>query len=481
MIASAATANAHAVAQPETFVTTNNFINVVAQINKAPVLLSKNLNGDFVRKLASEMDILANKTNSGPLSNNFALLGRFENEKACMVFTDDINSNEKFQAIAPGEGIEPFAIVDKKAMLFLLVTHEVSHCMNSSPGDKAWPKEIDKLMKNPEMSGYAGIGQLLSVAAGEVHADLTSALLGASKTGDWTLLSEVIVPLRTMMYDPAHATINALTDITQKIDPKQLEGKPFEDIAALSNAIFKENFVNQAGSLDPGSMGVKNILREWIASSNETSIITPHVKIFSDSQRNDILQAAHYIRGFATATLGDDQLNSRETSSFLLALRSVSLESQIEKASSAKGGIYGEVASNSFISENEDRNGLADAVLNQIDSNPLRKTLNYYSDKHDISEWRKKFSSDTSISKLGAALPHLMEDAFAPAEDNSASLRIQEAEKRAATLISGALDKDSLPIHYGMGRPEIDSTSAMEKTHPPMDREKEREPASLSR
>ncbi len=445
--------------------TSSNFLGVVADINKAPVLLAKNVSGEFVRSLSSGANIEFENQNIGPLAGNYAVLGKYKNESACIIFTDDLNSKEKYQNITTNEELEPAAIVDKKAMLFLLVSHELSHCMNSTPTNENWRAELNKYLELPRMSGYSYATNILSVAAGEVHSDLTAVLLAASKTGDWTLLSDVVVPLRTMMYDPAHATINALTDITSRIDPKLLEGKSFEDIAALSNELFKNNFMNNTGSLDPNAPGVKNILREWMSSSNEVVTITRSADWYDKDQKSLIIFNANYIRGFAAAILGEDQSKNMETSSFLLALRSVSLEDQIEKATLSKDGIYRGRRADNFIETNANLNYLADAVLNEIDKNPIRKTINFYSDKHKIGQWKEKFSSDESIAKLGDALPHIMENAFASADDPSVAAKIQESEKRARSLINDAMDKDALPIHYGMGRPDMDASPSKTAKH----------------
>jgi hypothetical protein len=460
--------------------TSSSFLGIVADMNKAPVFLAKNINGDFVRSLSSGTNIQFENKNAGPLDGNYAVLGKYKNKSACIVFTDDLNSPEQYQNITANSEIEPVAIVDKKAMLFLLVSHELSHCMNSTPSDQNWMTELNKLMESPSMSGYSSAMKALSIAAGETQSDLTAVLLAASKTGDWTLLSDVVVPLRTMMYDPTHATINAVTDITSQIDPKQLEGKSFEDIAALSNEIFKKNFMNQSGSLDPNSAGVKNILREWIFSTSEVSIITQYSDFFNKEQKQLITSNSNHIRGSATAILGNNQSKNIETSSFLLALRSVSLEDQISKAESSVNGLYRGRSADKFIEVNNNINNLAGVVLNEIDTNLVRKTINFYSNKHLIRDWKEKFSNAASIAKLGAALPHLMEDAFAPADDPSVAGKIQEAEKRAISLINGAMNKDSLAIHYGMGRPEIDSGLTPAPSPALKAEGKKVEPASLS-
>lgn len=145
---------------------------------------------------------------------------------------------------------------------YYLAAHELSHCFNHNRMPTSKP--LLNMMANPVFSEYGEPLEMLEKSILEVYADLSAVMLGASKTGDWTVFSDGVMRARSALPDPLHLTSYAVTSIILKIDPKTLKGKRFDEINAQVNEAFKQNFMNDQGQINITSPGVARIMQEMM-------------------------------------------------------------------------------------------------------------------------------------------------------------------------------------------------------------------------
>lgn len=143
---------------------------------------------------------------------------------------------------------------------FYVAAHELSHCFNHNRLPTGKP--LVRMMVNPDFAELVTPVGMLEHSVLESYADLSVVMLGASKTGDWTVFTDAVMRARSGLPDPMHLTSNAVSSIIAGIDPKSLKGLPFQEINAMVNQEFRKNFLDTKGEIGMGSPGVVRIMQE---------------------------------------------------------------------------------------------------------------------------------------------------------------------------------------------------------------------------
>ncbi|WP_410950974.1 hypothetical protein [Pseudomonas sp. S1(2024)] len=192
---------------------------------------------------------------------------------------------------------EENVLVDRNVYDFYMAAHELSHCFNHA--SQASNRQLIALQNSPNFAAYAPILHLLDSSIRETYADFSAALLGASKTGDWSVFSKAVMPFRASLPDLKHLTLNATANLVNGIDPKTLKGMSFEQVNTLANKHFKLRFMNAAGEIDMRSAGVLDVISE-LAYTGERLRILSSIDIY----KNDatlFLNTSNLVRGFGEA------------------------------------------------------------------------------------------------------------------------------------------------------------------------------------
>lgn len=211
---------------------------------------------------------------------------------------------------------------------FYIAAHELSHCFNHSTRASVW--QLVDLLENPEMSGYADPINMLEMSIREVYADLSAVMLGASKTGDWTVFTDGVMPYRTGLPDATHVTINAVSTIISKVDPRMVRGMTFNEVNVLVNDLFQANFMDEERRIDMNSQGVRRISQEMEFLSERFRMYAS-MPYMSKDDKLMLTDKANLIRGFTRKIYRTDQGNAVDFA-FLSALQIVDARSQAKLA-----------------------------------------------------------------------------------------------------------------------------------------------------
>ena len=204
---------------------------------------------------------------------NFTLQGEFEGQRACVVYTESPTSSD-MKFMFDKNGKEALVFLSEEYMAHIS-THEVSHCLSHDFANSNY--EINSLLNSKEFSNIKMQVRTLDLAIRETHADLLSTLIGASKTGSWSTVGNVILPLRSAKLYPRHSTLSAVYAIIEKIDPIDLYGKKQSQVTELGNLLFKKEFFN-GDSISLKSPGVYSILQDWSASGREMKYVSEKLR-----------------------------------------------------------------------------------------------------------------------------------------------------------------------------------------------------------
>ncbi|MDT8925276.1 hypothetical protein RBE51_21005 [Pseudomonas taiwanensis] len=192
---------------------------------------------------------------------------------------------------------EENVLLDRNVYDFYMAAHELSHCFNHA--SQASNRQLIALQKSPNFAAYVPVLHLLDSSIRETYADFSAALLGASKTGDWSVFSKAVMPFRASLPDLKHLTLNATANLVNGIDPKTLKGLTFEQVNELANKHFKMRFMNADGEIDLRSAGVLDVVSE-LAYTGERLRILSGIDVY----KNDatlFLNTSNLIRGFGEA------------------------------------------------------------------------------------------------------------------------------------------------------------------------------------
>lgn len=417
--------------------TAEAFAHIEAPAESLRRIRGTNLRDEPVRILSGNLLTEADKAHyRETMGENFALSGRFQGENACMIFIED-RSDEGFMLPQYTQD-SLFAFVQRDAYMYHLVAHELSHCLQYG---NAMPLEEAQNYLNQHNLDKGGESlSALDASVREVHADLTAVLLGASKTGDWSIMMEAALPLRASYYSPTHTTLNALSNLLDGMDPKILKGASFDEIVQLSNALFKRRFISSTGQLDMNSPGVQDILREWAVTGLEAKAYLEQMDASTYPKGKALIESINAHQDFAKAIVGDTLWKD---ASYISAWRAVNLieQNKISERAAATDDVYRFVNSNKV----------------KIESYPIvvqmaerHGQVEGYFAKHveNIASWSQKFNANDSSQTLKSGLPALLNEAFAAPDDPNYATKVKQAHEKVTALLRDTLSAKNLPGNH---------------------------------
>lgn len=290
--------------------------------SKGVPLVTKSVDDrDVVLFMGRDLGVEVTKDQVGLLGQNYTMVGNVGKARACVVFLED-ETTSKNKFIEDREG-HKYVILDRELYDFHLAAHETAHCMNHNYGSDI--SQIHEMLKSQEFKAYGNQVRALDEAIREAYADLMSTLVGASKTGDWSVLSEVVMPLRATGFNPNHATSTIVFEMVKDLDPKQLQGKPISDIYEAGSLLFKKNFFKD-GAMDLKSTGVSTILQDWNTSASE------QIFFLEKSRAPNTAKLVQYYtahKDFAEMVIGSEKANEHRAAFTYNALKRHAITQQM--------------------------------------------------------------------------------------------------------------------------------------------------------
>ncbi|AXH59942.1 hypothetical protein [Pseudomonas amygdali] len=335
--------------------------------------------------------------------------------------------------------------VDSRLNEFYLAAHELSHCFNNSSG-----KSVDQLVKiyrDKAYTGYAEPISMLEVSMRETYADLAAVMLGASKTGDWTVFTDAVMPYRTGQPDTTHLTINALSSILSGVDPRMVKGMSFNEVNVLVNDLFQANFMNADKQIDLNSLGARRIAQE-MEYSGERLRLYARIKGVDKDEAEAMITKANLMRGFTRQLYGKTLGNSTDYA-FLSALQIVDAQSQQALASNtqltntSEGWILSGVKNGSEYREREAR------VFYQEMSKGILNGVSLDRQVSIVSTWKSQVSSEISASMITDSLDTLIAQGTVPGvdptQDSVRDAVAQSIQKKLTVLRAGIVSAAASP------------------------------------
>lgn len=400
----------------------------------------------------SNQDTLTYKAQMGA---NFAVSGLYKGQPSCVLFVDTEETGKPYHVNIRPDQSGVLSLVDRSAYMYYVLTHEMSHCLNHDNHSSL--TRLVAIAKDPATSKYITPLSALEMSIREVHADISAALLGASKTGDWTVLEKAILPIRTLMYDPTHTTANSVTAILNTINPKHLMGQSYEAIAALSNELFRKQFLDENGMVDPYSVGAKQIMTDWYAGGLETEAYIVHQSMQTEMDKQ-LLAEIHLFREFAGTMMPVSELTNLSDVTFLFALKQTVLEQQnllVEGASQLNSQEF-----KAFQEYNNAKKQNLETILSIYKTELTGEAPSLKATKNGIEKWHKYFAIAHGSMILREALPKVLAETLTPPGDEIAAEKIRAAEDRVKQMLVQVHENDQLPAdHMVSGLQQADQPS----------------------
>lgn len=239
-----------------------------------------------------------------------------------------INRNYIVNSPEPSENLFMQANVHE----FYIAAHELSHCFNHSSQESI--KQINRLLNLPALSGHKKEVEQLEMSIRETYADLSAVLLGASKTGDWSVFVYGVMPYRAGLPDASHVTLNAVATIISRLDPRLLKGLTFDEVNVIANDLFQSAFMTPDRTIDLSSSGIGRILEEMDFLSDRLLVMT-ELPYADEPAKASLREKSASMNGFIRAlrTRGSRDV---EGMAFLTALQIVDARLQSELTTGTK-------------------------------------------------------------------------------------------------------------------------------------------------
>lgn len=413
-----------------------------ATIASMPVFKVANLSGERVRFLPGEYYPSDTVKRLNPSNaDHFALVNHLMGYRSCSVFVDT-------------EPVKDFAfrLVDKSAYYYSVLAHEMSHCVGITP-EEAGRIEAGIIQNHPSLKNYGQMVTNLSGALQEVHADTMAALLGASKTGDWSVFEHNIVPEKTESFDPAHASLLASWRLLDDIDPRKVKGMSYDEIAKTANGLFTRNVYGKNGDVKLDSPVVTSILQEWYITGLETkTYMLAYGKGTKDA--NLVVEWTQLHRQFGELAIGKQPLKDKDTINQFFGMRAYALASQNEKIESSSTLRRNEEAlRNHRLNENRIKN-IAYIVKNADHLHYGKAKNSFDSYQKQFKKTLDKYSNPMASQILYESISTVMADALLPIGPNAQ--QIQKAESNVRKRFSQIIHAPSTaPDLSQLQRPQI--------------------------
>lgn len=408
--------------------TASFFQGVVLGENQMKALRAKNVSGSDVNiiPVAAMPDELLDGLRSN-YGHNFSMTGAFEGKDACVVVADT-SEDEGAVPLYAGESL--YGLVDRDVQHYYRAVHELSHCLNSNTQESL--DLLNAMILDPVFKQYGKPIKALESSSREAHADLMASLLGASKTGDWTVFNQAILPVRTGYFDPTHSTAIAVGNIIDLLDPAALKGKSFEAVTALGNELFKRNFMDDQGRLNPRAPGMIDILKDWQAASLESELYMTHDGADNTPDENRVLANIMQYREAASLIAGKEALHQLQDLTFAYALKAVSLESQnaiAHELTTRKSAVIADL-----IDSNENKVANLEFIVKLSGDNYHGTSKSFAQSVNDIKVWQRHFHREYAPNELAKALAQLGGEALSQPGDAQATAAIEKAEREAKNM-----------------------------------------------
>lgn len=417
--------------------TAEAFAHIDVPVESLKHIRGTNLRDEPVRIMSGNLLKEADKAHyRETMGENFSLSGRFQGENACMVFVED-RSDEGFMLPQYTQDTL-FAFIQRDTYMYHLIAHELSHCLqygNATPLEDA-RRYVDQ--HNLDINGKSL--SALNDSVREVHADLTAALLGASKTGNWSVMMEAILPLRASYYSPTHTTLNAVSNLLNGLDPKILKGASFDEVVQLSNALFKRRFISPEGQLDLRSPGAQDILREWAVTGLEAKAYLDQVDASAQPKGKALIEDINSHQAFAKAVVGDSLWKD---SAYISAWRAVNLieQNKISQRAAPSDDV------NRFVNSNEIKIESYPVVV-QMAARQGSVDGEFTQHVENIATWSQRFHAKDNSSDLMSGLPTLLNEAFATPDEPNYAIKVKQAHEKVTALLRDTLSAKQLPGNH---------------------------------
>ncbi|WP_241032691.1 MULTISPECIES: hypothetical protein [Pseudomonas] len=328
---------------------------------------------------------------------------------------------------------------------FYLAAHELSHCFNNST-----TQSVDQLIKIQNINAYSGYAEpigMMEISMRETYADLSAVMLGASKTGDWTVFTDGVMPYRAGLPDTTHMTLNALSSIISKVDPRMVKGMNFSEVNVLVNDLFQANFMNADHQIDLNSVGARRIAQE-MEFLGERLRLYARLKGVDKDDAIKMVNKANVMRGF-TRQLYGEKLGNATDFALLTAMQIVDAQSQqvlaenTELTDKASGWVLTSISRGTAYRQQESRVFYNEMSKTLSDSASLDRQVSI------VSTWKGQVSNELSASLLSDSLSTLVAQATAPgvdpAQDSVRDAVAQSIQHKLASLRTGVVSAASNP------------------------------------
>lgn len=301
-----------------------------SELGKMPYLSGVDVEGRSVRLIPEGKMPIAYQIQLQAQTGGGAMKFDIGNQSYCAVTIQDNNSdgmvNRHYMMRSNDDAENIF--MQANVNQFYLAAHELSHCFNNSTSHS-----VEQLLEIKDKKGFSGYAEplaMLEISMRETYADLSAIMLGASKTGDWTVFTDGVMPYRTGQLDTTHMTINALTTIISKVDPRMVKGMNFSEVNVLVNDLFQSNFMNADHQIDLNSVGVRRIAQE-MEFVGERLRLYARMKDVDKTDAHTMVTKANLMRGFTRAVYGQ-KLGNATDFALLTALQIVDAQDQLALA-----------------------------------------------------------------------------------------------------------------------------------------------------
>ena len=435
---SAATVTAHPA------VDLNQYNNLYASQIATQTYKATNLSGELVTMVPSAAFTQAQVQQSKPYgSDHFSLVDHFQGRRACTVFLDQNGlANPKLSSTS-----NLFNLVDRQSYMYSIIAHEMSHCLGlTERDDQRFYQQA--IAQNSNLAQYQQALKSFSSAMHEVYADLQAVMLGASKTGDWTVLDQYLIAEKTQGFNPTHASLMAVVDLVDSIDPRRLRGMNFNQINNTANTLFKQFATDSSGIISMSSRAGQSILREWYATGLETKT---YLRAYAEPTPSSeaVQQWIEFHRQFAEQVIGAPALKDRDALNKLYGIKAYSLTQQNQLLKST--GYANQGTGASLYRMNENRLTNLHTIIREADRLHYGQGNSLQAHQGATAKWLRQLKNPQASAILSQELPRVMAEALIPGTNDYQNQRMQQAQSNIRQQFGQAMSNSHIEYTSGNG------------------------------
>jgi len=404
-----------------------------------------NLSGELVTMVPSAAFTADQIQRSKPYgTDHYSLVDHYQGNRACTVFLDQNGlSNPNLSSTS-----NLFNLVDRQAYLYSIIAHEMSHCVGLTERDDNRFYQT-AIQRDPELRRYAEPLKSLSSSMHEVYADLQAVLLGASKTGDWTVLDHYLMSDKTQAFNPHNASLMAITEMVDGFDPRRLRGMSFNQVNAATNTLFRKFAMDSYGNLDINSRVAHNIMREWYATGLETKA---YLRVYAEPSANTttLVQWVEFHRQFSERVMGAPALKDRDALNKLYGVKAYSLNQQNQLITQL--GLNQQRQGATLYRLNQNRLANLYTIVKESDHLHYGQWLSLDGHKASVAQWLGQIKNPQASAILAQELPRVMSEALMPGQNEYQNQRIQQAQGSIRDQFGRVLNSSHIEYSNGQGQ-----------------------------